>query len=65
MRHGLQWLFFKSGIGASCQLDSRAFIRSEPNVIHPDLEYIFCPGMINDHGLEDTKMHVFDVILLP
>ncbi|KKK80865.1 hypothetical protein LCGC14_2819220, partial [marine sediment metagenome] len=36
---GAQWLFTKTGMGASNQFESAAFIRSKPGVEHPDIQY--------------------------
>ncbi len=52
---GAQWLFFKSGLGASNQFESAAFLRS-PGAEYPDIQYHFLPiavrydGRISPHG---------------
>jgi len=38
---GAQWLFFKSGLGASNQFESAAFIRSDSGVPYPDIGHGF------------------------
>ncbi len=40
---GAQWLFTKTGLGASNQFESAAFIRSAAGVEYPDIQYHFLP----------------------
>ncbi|MDX1709998.1 MAG: choline dehydrogenase [Rhodovibrionaceae bacterium] len=42
-RVGLQWILFKSGLGATNHFESGGFIRSRAGVKHPDLQYHFLP----------------------
>ncbi|EQC41526.1 choline dehydrogenase [Saprolegnia diclina VS20] len=42
----LQWLFQRSGQGASAHLESGGFIRSRPGLRQPDLQYHFLPGAL-------------------
>jgi choline dehydrogenase len=42
-RIGLQWLLFRSGIGAGNHSHVGAFIRSAAGVPHPDIQYHFWP----------------------
>lgn len=43
MRIGAEWLFLRSGPGASNQFEVGGFIRSRAGVEHPDLQYHFLP----------------------
>lgn len=40
---GAEWLFLRSGPGASNQFEVGGFIRSRPGIEHPDLQYHFLP----------------------
>jgi choline dehydrogenase len=40
-RIGLQWLIFKSGLGATNHFEAAAFVRSAPGVEYPDIQYHF------------------------
>ena len=40
---GAQWLFTKTGLGASNQFESAAFIRSRAGIPYPDIQYHFLP----------------------
>jgi choline dehydrogenase len=53
---GLQWLLFKTGIGASNNVDGAAFVRSRPGIEYPDIEYHFIrAAMAEGGGLADVK----------
>ena len=43
MRIGAEWLFLRSGPGASNQFEVGGFIRSRAGIEHPDLQYHFLP----------------------
>jgi choline dehydrogenase len=45
-----QWLFFKSGLGASNQFETLGFIRSDKNIPYPDIQYHFLPVAIRYDG---------------
>lgn len=45
-RIALEWLFNRTGMGASAHLESGGFIRSAPGKRHPDLQYHFLPGSL-------------------
>ncbi len=47
---GAQWLFFRSGIGASNQFEAAAFLRSRAGVRYPDIQYHFLPVAIRYDG---------------
>ncbi|OED41691.1 choline dehydrogenase [Chromatiales bacterium (ex Bugula neritina AB1)] len=58
---GAQWLFFKSGLGASNQFESAAFIRSDVGVEYPDIQYHFLPVAIRYDGKSAAKSHGFQM----
>ena len=43
MRIGAEWLFLRTGPGASNQFEVGGFVRSRAGVEHPDLQYHFLP----------------------
>ncbi len=45
---GLQWLLFKTGLGAATVLNTGAFLRSNPHVEHPDIQLHFIPIAFRD-----------------
>ena len=56
---GAQWLFFKTGLGASNQFESCAFIRSKPGVDYPDIQYHFLPIAVRYDGQAAAEGHGF------
>ena len=62
---GAQWLFFKSGLGASNQFESAAFIRSAAGVPYPDIQYHFLPVAIRYDGKSAASAHGFQMHVGP
>ncbi|MEM9734574.1 MAG: choline dehydrogenase [Pseudomonadota bacterium] len=62
---GAQWLFFKSGLGASNQFESAAFVRSAPGVDYPDIQYHFLPIAIRYDGKAPAEGHGFQAHVGP
>jgi len=58
-RIGAQWLFTKTGIGASNQFESAAFIRSKAGVEYPDIQYHFLPFAVRYDGQAAAEGHGF------
>jgi len=56
---GAQWLFTKTGMGASNQFESAAFIRSKPGVPYPDIQYHFLPMAVRYDGQAAAEGHGF------
>ena len=48
-RVGLQWLLTRRGPGATNYMEAVALLRSEPSAPYPDIEFQFCPLVI-DHS---------------
>ncbi|KUF77332.1 Choline dehydrogenase [Phytophthora nicotianae] len=53
----LEWLTSQTGPGSSSQIEAGGFIRTAPGKTHPDLQYHFLPGSI-DEGLHVRAGHV-------
>jgi choline dehydrogenase len=56
---GAQWLFTKTGFGASNQFESAAFIRSKAGVAYPDIQYHFIPIAVRYDGKVAAEGHGF------
>ncbi len=56
---GAQWLFLKTGLGASNQFESCAFIRSKAGVRYPDIQYHFLPFAVRYDGKAAAEGHGF------
>ena len=62
---GAQWLLTKSGLGASNQFESAAFIRSAAGVEYPDIQYHFLPMAIRYDGTAPAEGHGFQAHVGP
>ncbi|MEM8749861.1 MAG: choline dehydrogenase [Pseudomonadota bacterium] len=62
---GAQWLFFKSGLGASNQFEAAAFVRSAAGVDYPDIQYHFLPVAIRYDGKAPAEGHGFQAHVGP
>ena len=62
---GAQWLFLRSGIGASNQFESCGFIRSRAGIRYPDIQYHFFPMAINYDGSSLASEHGFQAHVGP
>ncbi|MFG1347377.1 choline dehydrogenase [Xanthobacter autotrophicus DSM 431] len=57
---GAQWLFTRTGLGATNHFETCGFIRSRPGVKYPDIQYHFIPlavtydgkGLADEHGFQ-------------
>ncbi len=56
---GAQWLFTKTGMGASNQFESAAFVRSKPGIPYPDIQYHFLPIAVRYDGQAAAEGHGF------
>ena len=64
-RIGLQWLLFKSGLGATNHFEAAAFVRSRAGVEYPDIQYHFLPAAIRYDGKAAAKSHGFQAHVGP
>lgn len=62
---GAQWLFLRSGLGATNHFESCAFIRTKAGVEFPDIQYHFLPGAIRYDGKAAAPGHGFQVHVGP
>ncbi|WP_457648160.1 choline dehydrogenase [Profundibacter sp.] len=64
-RIGAQWLLSKTGMGASNQFESAAFIRSRAGVEYPDIQYHFLPIAVRYDGKAAAEGHGFQAHVGP
>jgi choline dehydrogenase len=62
---GAQWLFFKSGLGATNHFEAAAFVRSRAGVDYPDIQYHFIPAAVRYDGKAAAKSHGFQAHVGP
>ena len=62
---GAQWLFTKTGLGASNQFESAAFLRTKPGVRYPDIQYHFLPIAVRYDGQIAADGHGFQAHVGP
>ncbi len=62
---GAQWLFAKTGIGASNNFESCAFVRSKPGVEYPDIQFHFLPIAVRYDGKAAAEGHGFQAHVGP
>lgn len=62
---GAQWLFTKTGFGASNQFESTGFIRSQPGVQYPDIQFHFLPIAVRYDGKVAAEGHGFQAHVGP
>ncbi|MGH7187018.1 MAG: choline dehydrogenase, partial [Pseudomonadota bacterium] len=62
---GAQWLFTGTGLGASNQFESCAFIRSDKGIDYPDIQYHFVPIAVRYDGKVAAEGHGFQAHVGP
>ncbi len=62
---GAQWLFFKSGLGATNHFEAAAFVRSRAGIDYPDIQYHFIPAAVRYDGKSAAKSHGFQAHVGP
>lgn len=62
---GAQWLFTRTGLGASNQFEACAFIRTREGIEYPDIEYHFLPIAVRYDGKAAAGGHGFQVHVGP
>ncbi|MEI4485843.1 choline dehydrogenase [Frigidibacter sp. MR17.14] len=62
---GAQWMLTGTGLGASNQFESCAFIRSAPGIDYPDIQYHFLPIAVRYDGRAAAEGHGFQVHVGP
>ena len=62
---GFEWLFFRSGLGATNHFEGGGFARSNDTVDYPNLMFHFLPIAIRYDGSAPTKGHGYQVHIGP
>ena len=62
---GLEWLLFKTGLGATNHFEVCAFVRSQAGVRYPDVQYHFLPAAIRYDGKNAAAGHGFQAHVGP
>lgn len=57
----IYYSFGFSGDGATAHLETGGFIRSQPGVPHPDIQFHFLPSQVIDHGRVPTQQEAYQV----
>ncbi|KAK2170176.1 hypothetical protein LSH36_4g21009 [Paralvinella palmiformis] len=65
VRTGVQWFLTHSGDAATAHLESGAFIRSQPGIPHPDVQFHFLPSVVIDHGQKLGHCHAYQIHISP
>jgi choline dehydrogenase len=59
LRTGLQYMLFGTGLATGQGLESGAFLKSRPDLEHPDLQYHFIAALMTDHTRVKADRHGF------
>lgn len=62
---GAQWLLTKTGLGASNQFESAAFVRSKAGMEYPDIQYHFLPIAVRYDGQVAAEGHGYQAHVGP
>jgi choline dehydrogenase len=65
LKIGLQWIAWRTGLGATNHFEACAFIRSRAGVSYPDLQLHFLPAAVRYDGRAAAKAHGFQVHVGP
>jgi choline dehydrogenase-like flavoprotein len=57
VRHGIQYLLYKTGPVTACVAEAGAFVSSSPGVRSPDIQIHCLPAFVVDHGRLRIKGH--------
>jgi choline dehydrogenase len=62
---GAEWLFFKSGLGATNHFEACGFVRSAPGIDYPDIQFHFVPAAVRYDGKSAVEGHGFQAHVGP
>jgi len=62
---GAQWMVFKTGLGASNQFESAAFVRSRAGIAYPDIQFHFLPFAVRYDGRAAAEGHGYQAHVGP
>ena len=62
---GIKWFLTKKGVCASSHLESGAFVKSNINEAHPNIQFHFLPSLVVDHGRKPIDLHAYQAHVGP
>lgn len=62
---GAEWMFFKTGLGATNHFEACAFVRSRAGIEYPDIQFHFLPVAVRYDGKAAAKAHGFQAHVGP
>jgi choline dehydrogenase len=62
---GARWLLFKNGLGATNHFETGGFIKSQPDVPYPDIQFHFLPLAVTYDGSSMAQEHGFQAHVGP
>jgi len=65
LRIGVEWVLFKSGLGATNHFESCGFLRSRAGIPYPDIQYHFLPMAVSYDGSSLANEHGFQAHVGP
>ncbi len=65
LKIGIEWILTGKGLGGTNHFESGGFIRSEPGVLHPDLQYHFLPMAVSYDGTSAAEGHGYQAHIGP
>jgi choline dehydrogenase len=65
LKIGVEWILTGKGLGGTNHFESGGFIRSEPGVLHPDLQYHFLPMAVSYDGSSAAEGHGYQAHVGP
>ena len=65
LKIGIEWILTGQGLGGTNHFEAGGFIRSEPGVRHPDLQYHFLPMAASYDGESVAKGHGYQAHIGP
>ena len=65
LKVGMEWMLLKKGLGATNHFEAGGFIRSEPGIEYPNLQYHFLPMAVRYDGGNPTDRHGYQAHVGP
>ena len=65
LKIGVEWVLFKSGLGASNHFETCGFLRSRAGIQYPDIQYHFLPLAVSYDGNSMASEHGFQAHVGP
>ncbi|MBS0472612.1 MAG: choline dehydrogenase [Proteobacteria bacterium] len=59
MKTGLSYMLFRKGLATGQGLESGGFVKSRPDLEHPDLQFHFIAALMSDHARKKADRHGF------